>query len=237
MKTLVTFDIDGTILRGLNRGMTHKDAFRYAMNTMFHVDYPIGQFLSTTVAGKTDLGIITSIIEKASGNITQDQINQFRKLTENHFLETFDGHVYVFPGIPEILEELSQKEDVQIGLVTGNFPLIAKRKLQAAGLDKYFSDESLEICGSEIERAQILKNAIDKAGDIKRVIHVGDTPSDVIAAQKNNGIAIAVKTSYHKFNAEEFPQPCIILENLKSRHDVFMSIVNEGKPPSGFAND
>ena len=45
----------------------------------------------------------------------------------------------VVRGMPELLESLSTRDDVQLSLVTGNFEAVARVKLKAGGLGHWFA--------------------------------------------------------------------------------------------------
>ena len=45
----------------------------------------------------------------------------------------------ILPGVPELLDELSTQEDVELGLATGNIKKGAQTKLHRANLTSFFT--------------------------------------------------------------------------------------------------
>ena len=167
---LVTFDVDGTLLIGMNKGAVHRNAFKAAMHDVFGINEEVPKYRPGT-----DLGISKEIIEtmiqlhlksqkkeqkqsEASKYLINDElIQKFITKTEDHYSELFDGRVQVMPGIAEALELLSHLPHVKIALCTGNFKRIALQKIEKAGLIQYFSHPIIGGFGNNFEsRTDIL---------------------------------------------------------------------------------
>ena len=115
--------------------------------------------------------------------------------------------VYVLPPSGEtLLDRLSTRRDVTLGLLTGNFREAARLKLEHHAIDHHFAfggygdqhhdrDDVARVAWSEACRH--LGRDIDPSA----VCVIGDTPSDVKCARAIGARAIAVATGM--FSAEE----------------------------------
>ncbi len=91
-------------------------------------------------------------------------------------------------GIPELLAQLSRREDQTFGLVTGNYEAIARLKLRRAGIGHWF-DGGIGAFGSDAEdRTELPAIARRRAGapgtpyPRERTVVIGDTPRDIACA-------------------------------------------------------
>ncbi|MBS2021269.1 MAG: HAD family hydrolase [Deltaproteobacteria bacterium] len=98
------------------------------------------------------------------------------------------------PGIPALLDALSQRTDVLLGLCTGNVVKGAELKLTAAGLWHHFSFGGF---GSDDEsRPELVKHAVQRARDrgATEFLVIDDTPRGVLAAHEGGAKACGVAT-------------------------------------------
>lgn len=234
-KTLVTFDIDGTLMLCGNKGATHRDAIKAIMTKFLNINQEPSQYLNVSFSGASDSWIIKLIIEKAYGKNTpkfNEYSHQFIECAEDYFLKNFDGSLDLFPGVVEAVNALANLPNVDIGICSGNLPKIGIKKLEAAGLNQLINSPALGF-GLYEERSDILKDAIEKGEKAngckyKRVIHIGDAPQDVEAAQKCGAIPIAVSTNHHGF--QDFPSPCFVIRDLKVDLEDVLNIASNGVP-------
>ena len=224
MKVLITFDIDGTLLVSKGKGL-HYSAFRHALNQVFHSDNVVKQ------PPGTDLGISRGIITQAlqCTNIDESKLQEFIRETEDYYIAHYDGQLDLMPGVREALQALSAMPNVSIGLCTGNFEKIGWAKIEAAGLMEYFKDRIAGFGNNQEDRTDILKEAINNAKEKKkcefdRIIHIGDSPADVKAANDTNNISILVLTSPFKFDS--FPTPAYTFRNLDEHLAELIQVVN-----------
>jgi len=188
---LLLFDIDNTLL---NTGGAGSVAFELAFREMFSIR---DGFARVEFSGRTDLYIF-------SEGLRQHGINGDHREHLGEFLGRYYGHLrhtlgerkgHLMPGFPPLLEALSQREGVRVGLATGNFSEAAWMKLEHYGIREYFLDGAF---GEEsLDRAEMLRAGIRRfAGDIppRDVVIVGDTPHDVASALANGLVAVGVAT-------------------------------------------
>ena len=103
------------------------------------------------------------------------------------------------PGVPALLETLQAREDVFLGLLTGNFRDGARIKLERFDLWRYFR------CGAfgddSPDRNALVPVALERAAACGMVplqpadvLVVGDTPNDVACAQVVGAVPVGVAT-------------------------------------------
>eukprot|EP00960_Hanusia_phi_P045893 757480-Hanusia_phi.AAC.7 len=124
------------------------------------------------------------------------------KFARQHEDEAAEG-MELLPGVRELLEALKQREDVCVGLVTGNLEEIAWGKMRRLGVEHLFSDPRFggfgsDFCSHSIEdpsldRAELVRIASRRRRDaqpdemIVRRFHIGDAPADVRQQRRGEG--------------------------------------------------
>ena len=107
----------------------------------------------------------------------------------------------LMPGIPALLELISEREDVALGLGTGNIEPGARIKLDRAGLNRFFPFGGFG-CDA-VERARLIEtgfqrgeNWIQSGGSSSEIIRwvIGDTWRDVEAGRACGACTVAVAT-------------------------------------------
>lgn len=110
------------------------------------------------------------------------------------------GAARLLPGVPDLLSTLEQDPRVVLGLLTGNFPEVARLKLRAAGLDpERFPVGAFGTDGATRRDLPVaaLRKYVERAGAALppgSVVIVGDTPRDVDCARANGCRSLAVAT-------------------------------------------
>jgi phosphoglycolate phosphatase len=137
---LLLFDIDGTLLAGATRA--HAQALEQAI-VQVHRVHTRGRPRNFSPAGRTD-GEIARLLLLQAG-VSADRIDEQADAVRHAACEIYartvpeDLSEFVLAGIPELLEWLVTRDDVVLGLVTGNFEPIARVKLARAGVGKPFA--------------------------------------------------------------------------------------------------
>ena len=197
MRKLVLFDIDGTLVLTGGAGVR---AMNRALEAVFgHVNGLDG----IPVAGRTDWAILSDAVRRAGrsldGALLADLEHRYVTNLAEEIRRPGDGRKEVMPGIPEILEELARRDDVFVGLVTGNFEAGARVKLGYFDLWRYFTCGAFG--GDAADRNALVPFALERARacglpDIadEDILVVGDTPHDVTCAHAAGAIAVAVAT-------------------------------------------
>lgn len=195
MRHLVLFDIDGTLVAG----GPAKEAFHRALLETFGT---AGDIDGHDFSGKTDPQIARELLEGAglaTAAVDRGLPALFRAYLRELGARLPDHPVTVLPGVPRLLEALSEAGDVALGLVTGNIAGGADLKLGSARLRERFpvgsfgSDSEVrdDLPPVALERARA-EWAVDFAP--ARVWIVGDTPRDVACARAHGLRTLAVAT-------------------------------------------
>ncbi len=191
MTRLLLFDVDNTLLWSGGAGGK-------AMGLAFHDLFGIEDgFKKVEFSGRTDRYILATALRQHSidGDFDEHQVR---------FLERYYAHLpqmlreregKLMPGFPALLDDLSGRPDIRLGLATGNFSHAAQLKLAHYGIDGYFSGGGF---GEESEdRAVIVRRAVERLGEglsQAKAFVIGDTPRDVSSAKENRAFAVAVAT-------------------------------------------
>jgi len=106
----------------------------------------------------------------------------------------------VLPGVADLLASLSNRADVRLSLVTGNYEPVARLKLTRAGLGRYFAAGQGAFGSDSEDRAALPGIARRRAGSggvphaRGQTIVIGDTPRDIACAQADGVRCVAVAT-------------------------------------------
>jgi phosphoglycolate phosphatase len=193
--SLALFDIDETLVR--RAGVHHREALVYGVRR-------VTGFETTTegipVQGMLDPIIITQMLRNAGAKpaLIREAMPDIQRAAERFYLRVCPAlHDKHCPAVQPTLEKLKRR-GVLLALVTGNLTRIGWRKLDRAGLKRYFRFGAFGEMAKT--RAGLAKWAIAEArrsGWIDRtapVSLIGDATSDIIAAKTNRIRSISVGT-------------------------------------------
>jgi phosphoglycolate phosphatase len=195
-RRLILFDIDGTLLSAA--GVSAR-ALGEALLAVFGTR---GRSDGYDYAGKTDPQIVRELM--AAAGLEPEQVET--RLTDA--LSVYrtklaavlrPEHVTPKPGVPALVEALAAREDVTLGLLTGNLEPCARLKLEPLGINPHFgfgafgsdhADRSL-LPAVAVERALL---ATGHRFQGKAVVVVGDSVHDVMCGRSLGVRAVAVAT-------------------------------------------
>ena len=192
--TLILFDIDGTLLDTSGAG---RRSFALALESAFGWG---AEAHSISFAGATDLDVVTRIAERRGCRLSPHQVEDFfARLPDTLRNALQQEPPRVYPGVQALLENLSARDEVNLGLVTGNIESCAWVKLESCNLHGHFT---LGAFGHEHgDRREIARLALQRARQQLPPGHtfgacflIGDTPSDIQAAHAIGATALAVAT-------------------------------------------
>lgn len=228
---LVLFDIDGTILLtdGAGKRAIHRALIEVFGATGPH-DHPFG--------GKTDPQIVRELMRmEGHGDPHIDEhmpalLDRYVTYL-NEELVASPTSVEMMPGIPELLDTLEARDDVLLGLLTGNLVAGARAKLSAAGIDMgrfqigaYGSDHEArgQLPAVAQRRAREELGVEVHGGD---VVVIGDTPADIHCGRDIGARAIAVATGTYSLEDLLAHDPAAAFEDLSDTHAVVSAILAE----------
>jgi phosphoglycolate phosphatase-like HAD superfamily hydrolase len=207
MPKLVLFDIDGTLV--LTGGAGVRAMTRACDEIVGSSDALNG----IPVAGRTDWIILHDAL-RVMGKELDDEL--FRRLRTRYveylrdeIKEPGRGVKAIMPGIRALLDELQQRDEIFLGLLTGNFEAGARIKLEYFDLWRYFR------CGAfgddAPERDALVPFAVARARECgvpelpaPDIFVVGDTPHDISCARAAGATPVGVATG--NFTTEQLRQ-------------------------------
>jgi phosphoglycolate phosphatase-like HAD superfamily hydrolase len=197
MKTLLLWDIDGTLISAGGAGIR---ALGIALQRVFAIN---GSINDIDFAGRTDRWIMRQIFAKFALPATEEN---FARLTDGYVAALpealTDRGVHALPGVPLLLDTALTRGDVALGLLTGNLRRGAEVKLGSRNLWRYFPFGAFaDDCE---DRNQLGPHALRRARTHHGVEFapadtwvIGDTPHDVVCARAFGARALAVATGRH----------------------------------------
>jgi phosphoglycolate phosphatase-like HAD superfamily hydrolase len=210
------FDIDGTLIASGGAG---KAALEAALADEFGIDHLIEKL---QLSGRTDRAIIADLFRLHVIDDTPENHERLRDAYLRHlphYLARCAGHV--LPGIAELLVHLSGRDDVAIGLLTGNVRAGAQVKLGYFGLHHYFAfggfgDHHLDRDDVAREALDAVRRRLNGSVNLERIWVVGDTPLDIRCARCIGVRAVAVASGWHSLDELAEHQPDLLLADLSN---------------------
>jgi phosphoglycolate phosphatase-like HAD superfamily hydrolase len=194
IKKLLLFDLDWTLIYTGGAGIL-------ALNHAFEKLYKIPTAMKAiSPDGKTDPAICREMIRV---HFKRDPDgDEIARLCEGYLaqlkVEVAKSVGYrILPGIPELLADLSQRDDILMGLGTGNLQGGAEIKLARANFMRYFrfggygsdAEERPMVLRKGVERGEIIAGHKVAPTD---VIVIGDNIRDVQAGKAIGATTLAV---------------------------------------------
>ncbi|HEX5214696.1 MAG TPA: HAD hydrolase-like protein [Vicinamibacterales bacterium] len=213
---LVLFDIDGTLIHTARAGLRGMNA---AFRRLHGRDHALD---GVSFAGRTDRAIAADVFRNVGLEPTDAAIVALR----DAYLEDLRIEMArpvadpggVFPGVPGLLDALEARDDVAVGLLTGNFAGGAAIKLGHFDLWRRFAfgafgddhHDRRDLVPVALTRARELGYAVDAAS----TVIIGDTPLDIDCAHAHGARAIAVATG--PFTPAQLAHADLVVETLEA---------------------
>src|SRR6185436_7336561 len=182
---LVLFDIDGTLIKTGRAGLR-------GMNAAFQRLHGRSDALDgISFAGRTDRAIVTDIFRALGLDAGSEVMEELRDAYLGHLAEEIRKPVpdcEVLPGVEASLEALEARNEVGVGLLTGNYRRGAAIKLGHFGLWRRFGfgafgdahEDRRALVPLAIEAAERTTGVRIRPAD---VVVIGDTPLDIDCAR------------------------------------------------------
>jgi phosphoglycolate phosphatase len=221
------FDIDGTLLLSGGAG-------RVAMTQVMSEMFQLTTLKQIKVHGRTDRGIIADLF--SAHQLPHDPVIHTEFTNRYHRLLPDSMHQCegtLMPGVVPLLETLSQRSDVKLGILTGNSRSAAWTKLKHFQLDRFF-----EFGGygeHHANRNDVAQEALDQCRNTYpehqvepgHTWVVGDTANDITCARSIGANVAAVATGGADLQTLKQHQPDLLLPDL-ANHAAFL----EGTRPA-----
>ena len=223
------FDIDGTLFK--TGGKLHADAFAYAFEKVYGIKATKDD--SGSPEGRVDKQIIFEIMKfhGLSDKQIEEKIDEAIACMNDYFVKRKqDANPEVLLGVKELLAEL-KKNNIPLGLLTGNLEKIAWTKIEMAGLKDYFSfgafgDNVLK----RVELVEVARQNAEKVlkrdFQINDFVIIGDTPRDIACANDAGIKCLIVATGAYSFRQLEEEKPDVLLHTLGEKDKVLEFLNN-----------
>jgi phosphoglycolate phosphatase len=214
---LVLFDIDGTLIKTGRAGVR-------GMNAAFErLHGRPGALDGVSLAGRTDRAIVTEVFLALGLDPDADAFDELREAYFGHLEQEIRKPVEgttILPGVTASLDALEARDDIGVGLLTGNFERGAAIKLGHFDLWRRFRFGAFG--DLHADRRKLVPIAIDAARratgievPASRVVVIGDTPLDVDCAHAHGAVAVAVATGPFTMEDLAAHKPDLMLETLE----------------------
>ncbi len=229
---LILFDIDGTLMKGASGA--HADALRQALKNVHNVDVGATE-LTISAAGRTDgeiarlylleAGVSAERIDARAADVREECCRLYAGLCPA------DLTSMVVRGMPELLTSLSAEDGTRLSLVTGNFEPVARMKLKAGGIGRWFARGQGGFGSDSEDRTMLPPIARRRAGEAagmnsswprERTVVIGDTPRDIACAHADDLRCIAVTTGPHRRQA--LAGADFIVDTATELHDAIQAV-------------
>jgi phosphoglycolate phosphatase-like HAD superfamily hydrolase len=215
---LLLFDVDGTLVRGATHA--HAAALHQALVEVHGVNAAAVKS-PLAPAGRTDGEIARAILLTAgvSARRIDERADDVRAICCHWYAQLCPPDLTdtVVPGVPDLLEWLTDASGAHLALLTGNYEPVARLKLSRAGLGRWFAAGQGAFGSDAEDRAALPAIARRRAGGTgtpfprERTIVIGDTPRDIACARADGVRCVAVATG--PFPAEELGDADAVAED------------------------
>ena len=178
-----------------------------------------------TFAGRTDRSIVLDLFALHDIPSTEQNIATFVR----RFVELLPEHLQakqgrVLPGVSTWLQRLGARDDLYLGLITGNLHRTAHLKLEHYGISSYFHNGAGLRGGfgdDHVERDDVARMAMVQLRGLRanivaseQVWVVGDTTRDIQCARAIGARVIAVATGGHDRSTLAAARPDVLVDDL-----------------------
>ncbi|MFG0329724.1 MAG: HAD family hydrolase [Phycisphaerales bacterium] len=220
---LILFDIDGTLYKGNGSG---RAAFLRAGAAVFGEPFTDE---GVAFSGRLDPLIFADLIAANRRDHCNEKLAEARALShaflkEHHATREFNHSAC--PGTIELVERLRSRNDLTLGVLTGNWPENGRIKLESVGFDPDWFPVS--VWGMDGPTRNDLppvacSRYLEMRGEpvaVERVLVVGDTIHDIACAKVNGCRSLAVATGGGSWEELEAAAPDRLVPDLSETDDL-----------------
>jgi phosphoglycolate phosphatase-like HAD superfamily hydrolase len=214
---LALFDLDGTLLQLPSR--IHQLAIERASSSVFGVELKVPETIGTAWNGLTT-PMLGQVLLRSHG-VPDGRIEgswpawKEAMITSYLDLQQTVTDQLPFPDAGRALDTCLD-EGWRVGLLTGNYRLVAEAKLRAAGIWRSRFDMDQGAFGDDAADRDhlglVASRRASQAGMGENVIVIGDTPRDISCAQVMGCRSIAVTTG--GFTAEQLAAADAVVDSV-----------------------
>ncbi|MFC1732354.1 HAD family hydrolase [candidate division KSB1 bacterium] len=227
-KILALFDIDGTIL---SSGTGARTALSQAIFEVIDKSFKIEPGMC---AGKTDPLIVASFLEEA-GCLTEE-LPKLLPMVKERYIELLrtqynkKNDAFLYPGIPELLEKISEQTNIYLGLLTGNYEQGARIKLDPFHINPLFPIGAFGDDG--FVRTDLSRIAVQRAEeyykvkfDSENIVVIGDTADDVACGKILNARTIGISRRKETLETLKASEPDHIFAGSENVDEIVKAIL------------
>lgn len=232
MKTLILFDIDGTLV--LTGGAGGR-AMTLAFEDLFAI--PDG-FRGISMPGRTDTWILSGAAAVHGIPADSPALARFPEVYLSHLAREIhqpSPRTLVMPGVTALLDALAADDSVYLALLTGNYEATAQVKLEHFNLWKYFRSGAFG--DDAADRNSLVPKALARvAGDggpafsPGETVVIGDTPLDVACAAVWGARSIAVATGNYSVDDLRAAGAGVVFRDLSDTVAVLQALAERHLP-------
>lgn len=225
--SVLLFDIDGTLIHTGGAGMA-------ALKEAFRQEFGVAEPAEVPVSGRTDRGIARNLFRAHDVADSEENWSRFRDRYLWHLEAQLPQRTgRILPGVTELLQALTGRSQVLVGLLTGNVRAGARLKLTHFSLMHHFGFGGFgdhhadrdKVAGEAL--AEGMRHWGEKPFPAERVWVIGDTPLDISCARAIGARVMAVATgSFPRDVLAEF-HPDVVLDSLTDTASVLKALVPE----------
>ena len=224
MKTLLLWDIDGTLI---DSGGAGERALCRALEREFGIEDDLAWL---EYFGRTDVWIARAILSKHFGAATTENIQRFLEGYLTALPTEMDNpRARVLRGIRTIVDQVARSGDIAQGLLTGNLRRGAEIKLRR--LDLWLPFPFGAFADDAEQRDHLGPHALNRAGahhgttfSPDNVFVIGDTPNDIACGKAIGSKTIAVATGRYTVGQLHSHAPTIVLEDFDDTNAFFSAL-------------
>ncbi len=235
---LLLLDIDMTMISTGGCGMkAMTDTGRELFGPAFSTD-------GISFAGRLDPLIISDMLLKHGIEDAPQHHSRFRSVYKGHLERrlAMPNIGRSLPGVQDLLAALSRRQDITLGVLTGNFEETGSMKLRACGIDPALF--AVSVWGDESphhppKREHLVPVAITRAErrrgsslHPKQVVVIGDTPHDIHCARAHGCRSVGVATGHSTLEELRAAGADLALPDLSSTAAVLAWLLEPARTPA-----